>query len=215
MGYIELEKVTKSFKGQEVVKETTLSFEQGMTYGITGTNGSGKTVLMKLICGLMVPDSGTIRINGKQLGKDMDFAPNAGIIIEAPEFLPYRSGLVNLLDMAKIRNTATKQDVIDAIKAVGLDPDSKKRVGKYSMGMRQRLGIAQAIMEHPELLILDEPFNSLDEQGVEDMRKLLLNLKDQGKTILISSHNAEDIDVLCDEVYKMAYGEISMVGERG
>jgi ABC-2 type transport system ATP-binding protein len=213
MAYIELEHIVKTFKGQEVVKDTTLSLEHGQTYGITGVNGSGKTVLMKMICGLLVPDSGTIRINGKQLGKEMDFAPNTGIIIEVPEFLPYRSGYQNLMDLAGIRKKATKEDVISAIQRVGLDPNSRKRVGKYSLGMRQRLGIAQAIMEDPELLILDEPFNGLDEEGVEDIRKLLLELKVQGKTILISSHNKEDIEILCDQVFHMERGKITKVNE--
>jgi ABC-2 type transport system ATP-binding protein len=209
MAYIELNDIVKTFKGQEVVKNVSLSLESGKTYGITGVNGSGKTVLMKMICGLLVPDSGTIHIDGKQLGKDMDFAPNTGIIIEVPEFLPYRSGVQNLMDLAGIRKKATKEDVISAIQRVGLDPNSRKRVGKYSLGMRQRLGIAQAIMEDPELLILDEPFNGLDEGGVKDIRQLLLELKEQGKTILLSSHNREDIEILCDQVFHMEHGRLA------
>jgi ABC-2 type transport system ATP-binding protein len=213
MAYIELNDIVKTFKGQEVVKNVSLSLESGKTYGITGVNGSGKTVLMKMICGLLVPDSGTIHIDGKQLGKDMDFAPNTGIIIEVPEFLPYRSGVQNLMDLAGIRKKATKEDVISAIQRVGLDPNSRKRVGKYSLGMRQRLGIAQAIMEDPELLILDEPFNGLDEGGVKDIRQLLLELKEQGKTILLSSHNKEDIEILCDQVFHMEHGRLAKVEE--
>jgi ABC-2 type transport system ATP-binding protein len=213
MAYIELNDIVKTFKGQEVVKNVSLSLESGKTYGITGVNGSGKTVLMKMICGLLVPDSGTIHIDGKQLGKDMDFAPNTGIIIEVPEFLPYRSGVQNLMDLAGIRKKATKEDVISAIQRVGLDPNSRKRVGKYSLGMRQRLGIAQAIMEDPELLILDEPFNGLDEGGVKDIRQLLLELKEQGKTILLSSHNREDIEILCDQVFHMEHGRLAKVEE--
>lgn len=211
MEYIELDKVTKSFKGQTVVKETTIAFERGVTYGITGINGSGKTVLLKMICGLLVPDSGTIRIDGKQLGKDMDFSPNTGIIIETPEFLPYQSAMTNLWDLAKIQKKVTKDWVASTIRRVGLDPDSKKRVGKYSLGMRQRLGIAQAIMENPELLILDEPFNGLDTQGISDMRELLLGLKERNRTILLASHSAEDIDILCDHVYHMENGELESV----
>ncbi len=211
MGYIELNKVKKSFKGQEVVKEVTVTFEKGLTYGITGVNGSGKTVLLKMICGLLMPDSGTITVNGKRLGKDVDFAPNTGIIVETPEFLPYRSGYQNLMDLAKIRKVADKAAVTRAMETVGLDPASRKRVGKYSLGMRQRLGIAQAIMEDPELLILDEPFNALDVQGLEEMRKLFLELKKQEKTILLASHNAEDIGILCDHVYHMERGEFMQV----
>ena len=203
--------VSKKYKDVEVVKNVSLDFESGKIYGLIGRNGSGKTVLMKCIAGFVIPTSGEIYYDERKLGKDMDFAPNTGVIIETPGFVGYQSALENLLGLASIRKKIDKNEVREAIKLVGLDPDNKLRVGKYSLGMRQRLGIAQAIMENPDVLILDEPMNALDKDGVSDMRKLFLQLKEQGKTILISSHNAEDIDVLCDCVWEMDKGEIKKI----
>ena len=208
---IELTKVTKTFKNEEVLKETTVTFEKGKITGIIGRNGSGKTVLMKLICGLLSPSSGTIVVNGQKIGKDVDFPSDIGIIIETPIFVPYQSAFTNLKNLAAIRGKIDDNRIREVIELVGLNPDDKKRVGKFSLGMRQRLGIAQAIMENPSLLILDEPMNGLDKDGVEDMRVLFKNLKEEGKTILLCSHNAEDIAVLCDEVYEIEKGEISKV----
>ena len=165
-------------------------------------NGSGKTVLLKLICGFMKPDSGTVTVNGKVIGKDADFPENTGIIIEAPGFLPNYSGMKNLEYLASIRGKIGKEQIESAMKTVGLDPSSKLRVGKYSLGMKPRLGIAQAIMEDQQLLILDEPMNALDKDAVEEMRKLFLSFKASGKTMLIVSHNEGDISTLCDEVYE-------------
>lgn len=203
---IELENVTKTFKDVDVVKSVSVTFRSGEIAGIVGRNGSGKTVLFKMICGLLHPSNGTITVDGKVIGKDMDFPKSLGCIIETPGFLPYESGYRNLRDLASIRHRVGKDRVRDVIVQVGLDPDSRKPVGKYSMGMRQRLGIAQAIMEDPDILVLDEPMNGLDEDGVYEIRKLLLELKEQGKTILIASHNHEDIDMLCDSVYRMKSG---------
>ncbi len=150
-------------------------------------------------------------MNDKVIGKDVDIPSNVGVIIETPGFLPNYSGYNNLKFLAKIRNKIGKDEIRTAIKSVGLDPDDKKHVGKYSLGMRQRLGLAQAIMEDPEMLILDEPMNGLDKDGVKDMRQYLLDLKEQGKTILIASHSAEDIDVLCDTVCEMDKGILTMI----
>lgn len=179
-----------------------MQLQEGRIYGIVGDNGSGKTVLLKLICGFMKPDSGTVTVNGKVIGKDSDFPENTGIIIEAPGFLPNYSGMKNLEYLASIRGKIGKEQIEAAMKTVGLDPSSKLRVGKYSLGMKQRLGIAQAIMENQQLLILDEPMNALDKDAVEEMRKLFLNFKASGKTMLIVSHNEGDISTLCDEVYE-------------
>lgn len=179
-----------------------MRLQEGGIYGIVGDNGSGKTVLLKLICGFMKPDSGTVTVNGKVIGKDADFPENTGIIIEAPGFLPNYSGMKNLEYLASIRGKIGKEQIESAMKTVGLDPSSKLRVGKYSLGMKQRLGIAQAIMEDQQLLILDEPMNALDKDAVEEMRKLFLNFKASGKTMLIVSHNEGDISTLCDEVYE-------------
>ncbi len=208
---IELTKVTKAFKNEEVLKETTIEFEKGKITGIVGRNGSGKTVLMKIICGLLKPTTGTVVVNGQRIEKDVDFPGDIGIIIETPIFVPYQSAMTNLKNLAAIRGKIKDDRIREVIRMVGLNPDDKKRVGKFSLGMRQRLGIAQAIMEDPSLLVLDEPMNGLDKDGVEDMRQLFKQLKEEGKTILLCSHNAEDIAVLCDEVYEMEKGEIKRV----
>lgn len=208
---IKLDGVTKRFQKTCVLNNITCSFEQNKIHGIVGRNGSGKTVLFKCICGLMYPDQGTITVLDKKVGIDVDIPEKIGTIIEAPGFLPNYSGLRNLQFLAGINRKVKKDQLRDALQLVGLDSDEKKHVGKYSLGMRQRLGIAQAIMEDPDILILDEPFNGLDEQGVEDMRKLFLNLKVKGKTILLASHNADDISILCDQVYKMAYGKLTLI----
>ena len=208
MSIMTLDKVSKTFGRVTVLQETTLSLEAGKIYGFIGRNGSGKTVLFKIICGLLLPSTGTATVNGAQLGKDRDFAPDVGIMIETPNFIPYASALRNLTDLAAIQKKITKEDVRSAIRRVGLDDTSKKPVGKYSLGMRQRLGIAQAIMENPSLLILDEPMNALDNEGVADMRTLFLQMKEEGKTILLASHSSEDIAILCDEVFEMEKGTI-------
>ena len=206
---ITLENVSKSFKEKTVLQKTDLTIEKGKITGFVGRNGSGKTVLFKLICGLLRPTTGTITVQGKQLGKDCDFAPDVGVLIETPSFISYESGYRNLRDLAAIRKKITPEEVRAAIRSVGLDDTDKKWVGKYSLGMRQRLGIAQAIMEHPALLILDEPMNGLDRGGVEEMRKLFSSLRDNGTTILLASHAAEDIDLLCNTVYEVSEGIVT------
>jgi ABC-2 type transport system ATP-binding protein len=210
MPYIEIEHVTKKFGGETVLHDIDIAMEQGNVYGISGNNGSGKTVLMKCICGFLPVTSGRIRVNGKRIGIDIDFPESMGVIIETPGFLTNISGMRNLEILAGLQNKIGREGIRDAILKAGLDPDLKKAVSKYSLGMRQRLGIAQAIMEDPEFLILDEPFNGLDKHGVADIRKLLLGLKAQGKTILLASHNSEDIRILCDKVYEMDGGRISL-----
>ena len=205
---IVLENVSKTFKDKTVLQPLDLTVERGTITGFIGRNGSGKTVLFKLICGLLLPSTGTVTVDGVRLGKDTDFAPDTGVLIETPGFIGYESGLRNLRDLAAIRKKISVDQVKDAISAVGLDPEDKKRVGKYSLGMRQRLGIAQAIMEDPSLLILDEPMNGLDKDGVADMRVLFRALRNEGKTILLASHSAEDIDLLCDAVYELDNGKM-------
>ena len=203
---IEVQNVVKRFRDQVVLKNVSISFEKGKIHGIVGRNGSGKTVLFKCICGLMHPEEGVILVNGKRVGRDVDMPEGIGAIIEAPGFLPNYSGYKNLRFLANIRRKIGKEEILNVLKTVGLDPESRKHVGKYSLGMRQRLGIAQAIMEDPEILILDEPMNGLDNAGVQDIRALLLELKAQGKTILLASHNHEDIAALCDTVHEMDGG---------
>ena len=203
---IEVQNVVKRFRDQVVLKNVSISFEKGQIHGIVERNGSGKTVLFKCICGLMHPEEGVILVNGKRVGRDVDMPEDIGAIIEAPGFLPNYSGYKNLRFLANIRRKIGKEEILNVLKTVGLDPESRKHVGKYSLGMRQRLGIAQAIMEDPEILILDEPMNGLDNAGVQDIRALLLELKAQGKTILLASHNHEDIAALCDTVHEMDGG---------
>jgi len=205
---IEVQNVVKRFRDQVVLKNVSISFEKGKIHGIVGRNGSGKTVLFKCICGLMHPEEGVILVNGKRVGRDVDMPEDIGAIIEAPGFLPNYSGYKNLRFLANIRRKIGKEEILNVLKTVGLDPESRKHVGKYSLGMRQRLGIAQAIMEDPEILILDEPMNGLDNAGVQDIRALLLELKAQGKTILLASHNHEDIAALCDTVHEMDGGKL-------
>ena len=206
-----LENVSKTFHDKTVLQRTDLTVESGTITGFIGRNGSGKTVLLKLICGLMLPTTGTVTVDGVQVGRDRDFAPDAGVLIETPSFINYESGLRNLRDLAAIRRKISVEQVKDAICLVGLDPEDKKRVGKYSLGMRQRLGIAQAIMEDPSLIILDEPMNGLDKEGVEEMRVLFSNLRGEGKTILLASHSTEDVDLLCDAVYELDNGAMERV----
>ncbi|MBP3923531.1 MAG: ABC transporter ATP-binding protein [Ruminiclostridium sp.] len=208
MNIIEITSLNLTLTKTEILKNINLTFEKGKIHGLIGRNGSGKTMLMKCICGFVKPTSGEIKVNGEIVGKDCDFPKNMGIIIETPGFIPYYSGYKNLKLLADLNKKADKDKIRETMKKVGLDPDLKRHVRKYSLGMRQRLGLAQAIMEDPEILILDEPFNGLDKDGVNDMRTYLLDLKTQGKTILIASHNSEDISVLCDTVQEMDKGEI-------
>lgn len=202
--------VSKSFRGEQVLRNVNLEFESGKIYGIVGRNGSGKSVLFKIISGFLQPDSGYVSANGKVVGKDVDFPADMGVIIENPGFIWYQSAKANLEYLAGIRKIIDRDQVAESIRKVGLDPASKKWVGRYSLGMKQRLGIAQAIMENPRLIILDEPMNGLDEQGVADMRKLFLELRDQDKLILLASHNKEDISSLCDTVYKAEQGNMTL-----
>ena len=210
---IRVEGVYKRFGTDTVLKDVSRSFERGRIHGIVGNNGSGKTVLMKCICGFLIPTEGEVIVNGKRVGKDVDFPPGLGLIIETPGFLPNMTGVKNLEILASLNKKIGLEQIAAAIRRVGLDPLMKKPVGKYSLGMRQRLGIAQAIMEDPALLILDEPLNGLDKHGVREMRQLIKGLKEQGKTILLASHNQGDIDELCDTVCEMDAGVMTMIRE--
>ena len=210
---ITVEHVTKRFGQATVLNDINVSFEKGKIHGLIGRNGSGKTVLMKCICGFLIPTEGEVIVNGKRVGKDVDFPPGLGLIIETPGFLPNMTGVKNLEILASLNKKIGLEQIAAAIRRVGLDPLMKKPVGKYSLGMRQRLGIAQAIMEDPALLILDEPLNGLDKHGVREMRQLIKGLKEQGKTILLASHNQGDIDELCDTVCEMDAGVMTMIRE--
>lgn len=200
---IEVENVCKSFGKQEVLKNISIKIPRGSIHGVVGNNGSGKTVLMKCICGFMHCDKGKVMVNGKQVGKDVDFPEDIGIIIETPGFISNLSGYKNLKILAALKGKIEKKEIRETLIKVGLNPDMKKHVSKYSLGMRQRLGLAQAIMENPSVLVLDEPFNGLDKYGVLEMRNLIKSLKKEGKSILLASHNAQDIEELCDFVYDL------------
>lgn len=204
---VKVENVTKYFKQEKVLDDVNMNLETGHIYGIVGKNGAGKTVLFKIIAGFIKPSSGKVTVAGKIIGVDRDFPDSLGLIIETPGFLSQYNAYQNLLYLANINNKISKEDIKESIRMVGLDPDSNKKVGKFSLGMRQRLGIAQAIMENPNLIILDEPMNGLDKKGIEDVKELLLKLKDDGKTILMASHYAEDMEI-CDEVFQMEDGKL-------
>ena len=208
---IEVKNVGLILQKNEILKDISVHFERGKIHGLIGRNGSGKTMLMKCICGFVKPTAGEILVDGKRIGKDCDFPQNAGIIIETPGVIPYYSGYKNLKLLADLRGKISREDIRKTMEKVGLNPDLKRHVRKYSLGMRQRLGLAQAIMENPDLLVLDEPMNGLDKDGVSDMREYLLDLKSQGKTILIASHSAEDIDILCDTVCEMDKGRLTKI----
>ena len=208
---INVQELSLTLNKTEILKNITVDFAKGKIHGLIGRNGSGKTMLMKCICGFVKPTSGEITVDGKRIGKDIDFPKNTGIIIETPGFIPYYSGYKNLKLLADLSGKITKDVIRKTMEQVGLEPNLNRHVRKYSLGMRQRLGLAQAIMEDPDLLILDEPMNGLDKDGVKDMRKYLLDLKEQGKTIIIASHSAEDIDVLCDTVCEMDKGVLTVL----
>ena len=208
---IEVQNVVKRFRDQVVLKNVSISFEKGQIHGIVGRNGSGKTVLFKCICGLMHPEEGVILVNGKRVGRDVDMPEDIGAIIEAPGFLPNYSGYKNLRFLANIRRKIGKEEILNVLKTVGLDPESRKHVGKYSLGMRQRLGIAQAIMEDPEILILDEPMNGLDKKSVKKVEDILKAFVENGGTLLMTSHIEQQVEACCKIVYEIDGGEILRV----
>ncbi len=210
METIRIENAGKNINGIQIFEDINATFESGNIYGLVGRNGSGKTMLMKSICGLCHLTSGRIFVHGKMVGEDIDIPDCIGAIIEVPGFLPDVSGYHNLKYLADIRQCIGKEEIYNAMRTVGLDPESKKKVRKYSLGMRQRLGIAQAIMENQDILILDEPMNGLDIHGVEDVKALLKDLRDQEKTIILTSHHSEDIHELCNIVYNIVDGHMQL-----
>ena len=200
--------LSKKFRKRTVLNNINSELEFGNIYGFTGANGSGKSVFFKVICGFLKADSGTVSLDGRVLGRDMVFLPELGVLIEKPGFIENYSQFENLKYLAQINNIITDEEITAALKRVGLDPANREKVKNFSLGMRQRLGIAQAIMEDQKILILDEPFNGLDKQGAAQIKRLLLELKSPERLILLTSHIAGDIEELADFVFEFTEGRI-------
>jgi ABC-2 type transport system ATP-binding protein len=208
MSEIKIEGLSKSIKGALILNNVSLVLTSGNIYGLRGKNGSGKTMLMRAIAGLLIPDSGTVKINGKTLHKDISFPESIGILIENPSFLPQYTGYKNLKLLAGLTSGITDEDVKTALEHVGLDPDDKRTYRKYSLGMKQKLGIANAIMGEPDIIILDEPINALDEESVKKIKKVLLEIRDKDKLIIIACHDREELEYLSDIIYEIKDGSI-------
>ncbi|MBR5067062.1 MAG: ABC transporter ATP-binding protein [Lachnospiraceae bacterium] len=208
METIIIKNASKKIKDTVIYEDIDMTCESGSIVGLIGKNGAGKTMLLKSICGLTNYTGGEISVLGKKIGTDVEIPESVGVIIEVPGFLPNLSGYKNLKYLADIKGKIGKDRIFEVIKQVGLDPENKKHVGKYSLGMRQRLGIAQALMEDPEILLLDEPMNGLDNKGVAEVKEILKELRKRDKTIILASHHMEDIDELCDKVVVMDSGKI-------
>lgn len=206
--YLEIKNLSKSISGKSILEHIDLEMDRGRIYGLRGKNGSGKTMLMRSICGLILPTEGTICINGEILHKDISFPRSIGALIENPGFIAEYSGFKNLSTLASIKKAVTTEEIRSLMQKMELDPDDKKKFKKYSLGMKQKLGIAQVLMENPDIMIFDEPFNGLEEESVKKIRKLLLDEKKKGKLIIIATHIKEDINELCDIIYRVDNGKI-------
>lgn len=205
---INIDNISKSFDKGLVLNNINLYFESGKVYGLKGRNGSGKTMLLRAISGLILPDKGTIKIDDKILGDDLSFPPSVGVLIENPGYIPELSGKENLRNIADIKSVVSDKEINEIMKYFDLEPESKKPVKKYSLGMKQKLGLCMAFMEDPELILLDEPMNALDEKAVNDLKDLILKKEKEGKLIIIASHDLEDLEELTDEIIEMQNGEV-------
>lgn len=205
---INIDNISKSFDKGLVLNNINLYFESGKVYGLKGRNGSGKTMLLRAISGLILPDKGTIKIDDKILGDDLSFPPSVGVLIENPGYIPELSGKENLKNIADIKSVISDDEINEIMKYFDLEPESKKPVKKYSLGMKQKLGLCMAFMEDPELILLDEPMNALDEKAVNDLKDLILKKEKEGKLIIIASHDLEDLEELTDEIIEMQNGEV-------
>lgn len=199
MNIIELRNVSKAFNGLPLFSNVSATFKKGRAYGIVGHNGSGKSVLFKMMCGFIHPDAGEVHIDARYKNKKDDFPEKFGILIDRPGYVANKTAYENLKDLAAINHSIGDQEIYQAMKIVGLDPNLKQKMKNYSLGMKQKTAIAQAFMENQEILILDEPFNALDHDSVQKMRNLFLTFKEEGKTIILTSHNQEDLNLICDE----------------
>lgn len=206
--YMELRNISKQFSGQMVLDGISLTIEKGTTIGLVGENGSGKSVLFKILCGFVKPDQGQVYVQGKQLGQKDDFPENMGVLINSPGFIGIYSGYKNLEFLANIRGVIGVREIKEAMQKVGLDPSNKTKVDSYSLGMKQKLGLAQAIMENQDILVLDEPFNALDFKTYNDIKEIIRILQAEGKTILLTSHNYDDVEQLCNTVFMIHDGKL-------
>ncbi len=205
---IEIKDYCKKLKGSEVLKHINLTFTGGNVYGLKGKNGSGKTMLMRAICGLISPTSGSVVINGETLGKQISFPRSVGVLIENPAFIPGYTGLKNLEVLADIQKKIDRKKICETLEKIGLDPEDKRTYRKYSLGMKQRLGIAAAVMEDPDIVILDEPINALDESGAMQVREILKEQKERGAICIIACHDSEELEYLSDVIIQISDGEI-------
>ncbi len=208
---LELRDISKKIHGVTILQDINLVLNPGTIYGLWGKNGCGKTMLMRVMSGLIRPTKGSVCYDGKVLGKEMDFPESIGLLLENPAFLNAYTGLENLKALAEIKGIIGEDKIRETLKQVGLDPDDKRKYRKYSLGMKQRLGIACAIMEEPDLILLDEPINAIDEKGAEEIKKLIVALKEKGKLIVVACHDREDLKFLADEIIYMAEGKITGV----
>ncbi len=206
---IEIKEISKSFRGVKVLKNVSMTLESGHIYGFIGHNESGKTVLLKLICAFFEPTTGEILFNGTNIIKNNEYPPSTRALIERPTFISELSGKENLELLAKIQKKIGEKEIENALEKVGLEKEKDKLYYKYSLGMKQKLGIAQVLMEDPQILILDEPFNGLDDESAKNIRQLLLEEKKKGKLIILATHLKEDIELLCDELYKFDDGVVT------
>lgn len=207
--YLEIKNICKTIGSAEILKHINLEMERGKIYGLRGKNGSGKTMLMRTICGLILPTEGEIVIDGETLGKDISFPRSIGALIENPGFIADYSGIKNLEVLASIQNHIKKEEITACMEELGLDPNDKKKFKKYSLGMKQKLGIIAAVMENPDIIVLDEPLNALDEKTVNTVKEILLRHKARGALIIISCHDREELEFLSDEIFCIEAGEIT------
>ena len=205
---LKIEHACKVIRKALILDDVNLTLQGGKIYGLQGPNGSGKTMLMRLMAGLIRPNSGQVWIDGRQLGRDMDFPPSMGLLLENPAFLPNHTGLKNLELLAAIQNRAAGEGIRQTLRDVGLDPDDRRKYRKYSLGMKQRLGVAAAIMEQPDLILVDEPTNALDDRGVEQICALLRRERDRGALLVLSCHDASILEALSDEIYHIYEGRV-------
>lgn len=208
MSEIKIEDLSKSIKGALILDKVSITLTSGKIYGLRGKNGSGKTMLMRAMSGLLIPDSGSVIINGKTLHKDISFPESIGILIENPSFLPQYTGFKNMKLLAGLTGNISDDEIRTALDRVGLDPEDKRTYRKYSLGMKQKLGIANAIMGEPDIIILDEPINALDEESVKKIKKVLLEIRDKDKLIIIACHDMEELEYLSDIIYEIKDGAV-------